>query len=278
MITANRIYNENCLATMKRMTNKSVDLTITSPPYDSLRDYQGYSFDFKTIAKELFRVTKEGGVVVWVIGDQTKQFCESLSSFKQAIYFVEQCTFNLLDTMIYHKSNYAPAYPNMRRYANTFEYMFVFSRGRPKTFNPIQQEKVIKKYKNKRSHFRQKDGTQKLKIISCNRETKDAENLWTICPTKSKDAGNHPAVFPEQLVENHIFSWSAEGDLIYDPFLGSGTTGKIALLNKRNFIGSELSKEYCKIAQKRIKSLIKENTNRRQQIIDDAVAKLRTQK
>ena len=237
---------------MAKMPDCFVDLTVTSPPYDGLRTYNGYCFNFENVAKELFRVTKQGGVVVWVVADETKAFCESLSSFKQAIFFVESCGFGLLDTMIYHKSKYAPAYPTLRRYANTFEYMFVFSKGKPKTFNPIQQDKVLKNYKNKRSYFRQKDGSQILKIIDCDRETKDAENLWTICPTKSKGAGNHPAVFPEQLVIDHIISWSNEGELVYDPFMGSGTTAKMALLNNRKFVGSEISKEYCEIAEKRI--------------------------
>jgi site-specific DNA-methyltransferase (adenine-specific) len=237
---------------MARMPDGFVDLTVTSPPYDGLRDYKGYSFPFEKIAKELFRVTKDGGVIVWVVADETKAFCESLSSFRQAIFFVEQCGFNLLDTMIYHKSKYAPAYPTLRRYANTFEYMFILSKGKPKTFNPIQQEKVLKNYKNKKSYFRQKDGSQILKVIDCDRETKDAENVWTVCPTKAKDAGNHPAVFPEQLASDHINSWSNENDLVYDPFMGSGTTAKMAILSKRNWVVSEISKEYCEIAEKRI--------------------------
>jgi len=248
----NKIYCENCLDTMARMPDNFIELTVTSPPYDNLRDYKGYSFDFEAVAKELYRVTKMGGVVVWVVGDATKNFCESLSSFKQAIYFVEMCGFKLLDTMIYHKSNYAPAYPTLMRYANTFEYMFVFSKEKPSTFNPVQQEKVLKNYKNKKSYFRQKDGSQILKIIDCSRNTKDAENVWVICPTKSGDAGDHPAVFPEQLANGHIISWSKEGDLVYDPFMGSGTTAKMAMLNNRNYIGSEISKEYCDIAEKRI--------------------------
>ena len=248
----NKIYNENCIDTMAKMPDGFVDLTVTSPPYDSLRDYKGYSFSFENIAKELFRVTKDGGVVVWIVADETKNFCESLSSFRQAIFFVEHCGFNLLDTMIYHKSNYAPAYPTLRRYANTFEYMLILSKGKPKTFNPIQQEKALKGYKNKKSYFRQKDGSQLLKFIDCDRETKDAENVWTVCPTKAKSAGDHPAVFPEQLANDHIISWSNENDIVYDPFMGSGTTAKMAILNKRNWVGSEISKEYCKIAEKRI--------------------------
>jgi len=250
--SACKIYCENCLETMANIPAGTIDLTVTSPPYDDLRNYNGYTFDFESIAQELYRVTKEGGIVVWVVADETKDFCESLSSFKQAIYFVDNCGFKLLDTMIYHKSNYAPAYPSLRRYANTFEYMFVLSKSKPKTFNPIQQEKVVKDYKNKRCHFRQKDGTQILKIIDCDRQTKDAENVWTICPTKSKDAGCHPAVFPELLVKNHIITWSKEGDLVYDPFCGSGTTAKISKEYARRFIGSEMSEEYCNIIKSRL--------------------------
>jgi site-specific DNA-methyltransferase (adenine-specific) len=253
LLELNRIYNEDCLITMARMPDNFVDLTVTSPPYDNLRTYNGYTFDFESVAQELYRVTKPGGVVVWVVGDETKNFCESTTSFKQALFFKEQCNFNLLDTMIYFKKNYAPAYPSLRRYANQFEYMFIFSKGKPKTFNPIQKEKVIKNYKDKKSYFRQQDGTQKLKIISNNRETKDASNVWEFSTSVTdKNAKGHPAIFPEQLANDHIISWSNENDLVYDPFMGSGTTAKMALLNNRSFIGSEISKEYVDIARKRI--------------------------
>jgi len=250
----NKCYNENCLDTMAKMPDCFVDLTVTSPPYDNLRDYKGYSFPFEEIAKELFRVTKTGGVVVWIVADETKKFCESLSSFRQAIFFVEHCGFNLLDTMIYHKSNYAPAYPTLRRYANTFEYMFVFSKGKPKAFNPIQVNKAVLSTKQRIGKYRKKDGSfvEKNMLVDTGRVTKDAENVWMVCPTKAKDAGNHPAVFPEQLANDHILSWSNEGDLVYDPFMGSGTTAKMAIINKRNWIGSEISEEYCKIIERRI--------------------------
>ncbi len=253
----NKCYNENCLDTMAKMPDNFVDLTVTSPPYDNLRDYKGYSFPFEEIAKELFRVTKNGGVVVWIVADETKKFCESLSSFKQAIFFVEHCGFNLLDTMIYHKSNYAPAYPTLRRYANTFEYMFILSKGKPKTFTPIQVDKSVLSTKQRIGKYRKKDGTftEKNMIVDTGRTTKDAENVWTVCPTKSKDAGNHPAVFPEQLANDHIISWSNENDIVYDPFMGSGTTAKMAILNKRNWIGSEMAEESCKIAERRINDL-----------------------
>src|SRR3990167_6873923 len=135
----NQIYNEDCLETMKRMPNDFVDMTLTSPPYDNLRDYKGYSFDFESIAKELFRITAPGGVVVWVVGDATDNGTESGTSFRQALYFKEM-GFNLHDTMIYFKGS--SPYPGNTRYNQTFEYMFVFSKGSPKVFNPIQQQKL----------------------------------------------------------------------------------------------------------------------------------------
>ena len=257
----NKIYNENCLDTMSRMSDNFIDLTVTSPPYDNLRDYNGYSFDFENIAQELYRVTKIGGVIVWVVGDETKKFNESGSSFKQALYFKE-CGFNLLDTMIYLKSGYAPAYPTLRRYANQFEYMFIFSKGRPNTFNPIQVDKTEltkKRQVNKMpSTFRQKDGTTIKKYTQNSNDKKNASNVWRIINGtnghKDKIAFKHPATFPEQLANDHIHSWSNEGDLVYDCFMGSGTTAKMSIINNRNWIGSELSKEYFNIANKRIKA------------------------
>lgn len=251
----NKIYNEDCLDTMQRMEDNFIDLTLTSPPYDGLRNYNGYSFDFENVAKNLYRTTKTGGVVVWIVGDSTKDFCESLTSFNQALFFTN-LGFKLLDTMIYYKQNYAPAYPTLKRYANQFEYMFVFTKGKPKTFNPVQREKIIKNYKQKRSYFRQQDGSQKLKLIDNNRETKDATNVWEYATTVTdKYAKGHPAIFPEPLAKDHILSWSNENDIVYDPFLGSGTTAKIAILNNRKWIGSEISKEYCDIAEKRLEQI-----------------------
>jgi DNA modification methylase len=253
-LPVNQIICGDCLEVMKGLPDKCIDLTVTSPPYDNLRTYKGFEWDFKGVANELYRVTKEGGVVVWVIGDNTKNFCESLSSFKQALYFVEDVGFNLLDTMIYYKQNYAPAYPTLRRYANQFEYMFVFSKGKPKTFNPIQKAKV--RNKEEKVAFRQQDGSLIRKTKEKGRETKDASNVWEYSTggscTKDKIAYKHPAQFPEQLAQDHIVSWSNEGDLVLDPFVGSGTTAKMALLNGRNYIGIDISEEYCEIARKRI--------------------------
>jgi site-specific DNA-methyltransferase (adenine-specific) len=247
----------DCVDGMKLLNDNSIDLVVTSPPYDNLRTYNGFNFDFENIAKELYRIVKPGGIVVWVVGDETKKFCESLNSFKQALFFVEQCRFNLLDTMIYYKENYAPAYPTLKRYANQFEYMFVFSKGKPTTFNPIQKPKV--RNRDEKVAYRQQDGSLKRKMKEAGRETKDASNVWMYSvggsASKDKIAFQHPAIFPEQLAADHILSWSNEGDFVLDPMCGSGTTCKMAAKLNRKYIGFDISQEYCSIAEKRIQDL-----------------------
>ena len=252
MIETNKIYNENCLDTMARMQDNFLDLTVTSPPYDNLRTYNGYSFDFESIAKELYRVTKEGGVVVWVVGDATIKGSETGTSFRQALYFKE-IGFNLHDTMIWNKGSFSAVGSLKSRYAPVFEYMFVLTKGKYKTFNPIKDRKN-KWAGEKRGHvmFRQSDGSIKKTSGSEIKEFGQRFNIWNLPPSKNRDI-KHPAPFPEQLAKDHIISWSNENDLIYDPFMGSGTTAKMAILNNRNYIGSEISKEYCDIAEQRIK-------------------------
>ena len=255
MIETNTCYNENCLDTMSRMPDCFVDLTVTSPPYDNLRTYNGYSFDFESIAKELFRVTKQGGVVVWVVGDATIKGSETGTSFRQALFFKE-CGFNLHDTMIYEKSGFSN--PSTNRCHQVFEYMFVLSKGNPKTFNKIFDRK--NKYSaGGGASYRKKDG----EIVKTGRAKKRNQqgqryNIWRYATGgghMNTDGYKHPAQFPEQLANDHIISWSNEGDLVYDPFMGSGTTAKMAILNKRNWIGSEISEEYCKIIEKRVSSI-----------------------
>ena len=244
---ANKIYCENCIDTMSKMPDGFVDLTVTSPPYDNLRDYNGYSFDFESIAKELFRVTKDGGVVVWVISDSTIHGNESGTSFRQALYFKET-GFNLHDTMIWIKDG-GGAIGSNKSYIQNFEYMFVFSKGTINTTNLIYDKPNASFGKDKSGVGRRLvTGEHKIETRKISAEFSRRNNYWYIAPQK----GEHPAVFPEQLANDHILSWSNEGDLVYDPFMGSGTTAKMSLLNKRNYIGSEISKEYCEIAEKRI--------------------------
>jgi len=249
MLEINNIYNEDCLNTMGKMPNDFIDLTVTSPPYDNLRDYNGYVFDFENIAKELYRVTKNGGVVVWVVGDATINGSETGTSFTQALFFKE-CGFNLHDTMIYLKPNFSAVGALQVRYAPVFEYMFVFTKGKIKTFNPIK-DRACKTFGDKKSGtIRCRDGTTKRKSNegSVQKEYGQRYNVWEISP----QSNGHPAPFPEKLANDHIISWSNENDLIYDPFMGSGTTAKMAMKNNRNFVGSEISKKYCDIAVQRI--------------------------
>lgn len=248
----NKIYNENCLETMARMPDGFVDLVVTSPPYDGLRKYNGYSFDFESVAKELFRVVKVGGVVVWVVSDATKNGTESGTSFRQALYFME-VGFNLHDTMIYHEHSVPLSH---ERYEQHFEYMFVFSKGKPKAFNPIKEKKNWMDSRTVKTFGREKDGA---KVYGkCGKATEKVKgNVWkynTGGGHTSEDAiaHKHPAIFPEQLAADHIFSWSNEGDLVYDPFGGSGTTGKMAHLQNRKWILSEISNEYCELGRRRI--------------------------
>lgn len=259
----NKIHNENCLETMKKMSDCFVDLTITSPPYDDLREYKGFDFQFENIAKELFRITKEGGVVVWNVGDATIDGSETGTSFKQALYF-KDIGFRLHDTMIYEKTG--TPFPSKVRYNQTFEFMFILSKGKPKTFNPIMKKNITAGDVRNSRKFRQKNGdlSKAKKSFGIN-EYGIENNIWKINngmnkSTKDEIAFKHPAIFPEELVKKHIYSWSNEGDLIYDCFMGSGTTAKMAHLQKRNWIGSEISKEYTELANKRIKIFINQTS------------------
>jgi len=239
---------------LKELDANSIDLTVTSPPYDGLRTYNGYSFDFETIAKEMYRVTAPGGIVVWVVGDSTVNGTESGNSFRQALFF-KQCGFNLHDTMIY-ASEKPPLTHN--RYEQKFEYMFVFSKGKPKTFNPIMEPCIHAGKSASKRTFRQDaqgvlEPAHKIEKIG---DMKIRSNIWAYVtgPMSASDpyARLHPAIFPEKLAEDHIISWTNPGDLVLDPFLGSGTTAKMALKNGRNFVGVEKSPEYVEIAKKRI--------------------------
>jgi DNA modification methylase len=255
----NKIYNENCLDTMKRMNDNFIDLTVTSPPYDNLRDYKGYSFPFEDIAKELYRITKQGGVVVWVVGDATINGSETGTSFKQALFFKE-CGFNLHDTMIYLKQGFAN--PSSNRYHQVFEYMFVFSKGVPKTFNGIKDK--LNNWGNTKTGNttqRQKDGS----LIETGKRDIDLYGMrYNVWEVKNEGGWNnvdentklHPATFPQLLAFDHIKSWSNENDLVYDCFMGSGTTAKAAIAANRKYIGSEISKEYYDVIQKRLQPML----------------------
>ena len=242
----------DCVEIMRKMDDACIDLTVTSPPYDNLRTYNGYCFDFENVAKELYRITKDGGVVVWIVGDATVKGSETGTSFKQALFFKE-CGFNLHDTMIYAKANPMPC--KSKRYTPAFEYMFVFSKGQPKTFNPIMEDCKFAGKKSARTVI-YADGTRKHYNKGFYKDTKVKRNVFEYNVGTGKGRGiKHPAVFPEQLANDHILSWSNPNDIVFDPFMGSGTTAKMAMLNNRRFIGCEISEEYCNIIKDRLNNV-----------------------
>jgi site-specific DNA-methyltransferase (adenine-specific) len=252
MLELNKIYNMDCLEGMKLIEDESIDLTVTSPPYDNLRKYNGFKWDFESVAKELYRATKEGGVVVWVIGDShDKKGSETLTSFKHALYFKE-LGFNVHDTMIYQKNSYP--FPPSNRYYQQFEYMFVLSKGKPTIHN---MQRCSAQGRKRKSTYRQADGSTTQTKYETGHDTRIMDNIWLIDTgymrtTKDKIAYKHPAIFPEHLCERHILSWSNENDIVLDPFIGSGTTAKMAILNNRNYIGFEIDEQYYNIAVNRI--------------------------
>lgn len=254
----NKFICGDSLHELKRIPDKYVDLTVTSPPYDNLRTYNGFEWDFEGIAKELYRVTKDGGVVVWVVGDATINGSETGTSFRQALYFKE-IGFNLHDTMIYEKENPIPLTHN--RYEQKFEYMFIFSKGRPNTFNPIMRENSTAG--TKQSGTFRHDGNI-LTQRNSDRKTKKKSyryNIWKYpvgrgSTTNDLYAFKHPAMFPEQLANDHIISWSNQGDVVLDPFGGGGTTAKMSVLNDRDFIYIDISDEYVEIAKRRVNEAI----------------------
>lgn len=241
---------------LRQFPDDFVDLTVTSPPYDNLRTYNGFTWDFEALAKELYRVTKPGGVVVWVVGDATVKGSETGTSFRQALFFKDICGFNLHDTMIYAKNGTGACGSNLA-YWQAFEYMFVLTKGKPNSVNRLK-DKPNKLSGKTIQHAKYSERSENIaKEIP---EFGIRENIWTynVGFASGGDKGvKHPAMFPEALANDHIISWSNEGDIVLDPFMGSGTTGKMALLNNRKFIGVELSPEYVEIAKKRIQDAVK---------------------
>lgn len=255
------IYIENCIDTMRRMESESIDLVVTSPPYDRLRNYQvssDFSSQFDEIANELLRVLKVGGVLVWIVADQTINGSETGTSFRHALKF-QEIGFNIHDTMIWTKHSIPKTH---RRYEQEFEYMFILSKGKPKTFNPVM---IKSKYfgANRTCVIRQTGAAKQLNSAASGmkrktpaKETRIKGNIWHCAigrhSSVDPEAFEHPAIFPEKLVADHIYSWSNEGDTVYDPFGGSGTTLKMAILAGRNGIMSETNPQYAQIAQNRI--------------------------
>lgn len=256
IIIPNKIYCMDNIEGMKLIPDNSVDLTVTSPPYDNLRKYDGFSFDFEGTAEQLFRITKHGGVLVWVVSDATIKGSETGTSFRQALFFKE-LGFRIHDTMIYKRWS-GPLTHN--RYEQEFEFMFVLSKGRPKTFNPIMidckhggetwsRDGAGTEFRQEKTR-RFRAGSDKGMAI---KKQRIDGNIWELSTSSQKgERFGHPAPFPEELARRHIISWSNQGDLVFDPFLGSGTTVKVAKELGRDYLGFDISEKYVKIAEERL--------------------------
>lgn len=250
----NVAYNMDCMEAMRQMPDCCIDLVVTSPPYDDLRTYNGYVFDWKATIKELYRVMTDGGVAVWIVADQTKDGTESGTSFRQALW-AKECGFNLHDTMIWEKDAFS--FPDTNRYYGVFEYMFVFSKGPPKTANMICDRENLYAGCSIHGTSRQRDGTLKpnngIKAGRSIPEKGRRFNVWRISAEKHNITG-HPAVFPLKLAKDHILTWSNEGDVVMDPFLGSGTTRIAAYDTGRQFVGFEIDKDYFDKQEERFRA------------------------
>lgn len=248
------IYNEDCLIYLKRQPSDSIKFTLTSPPYDNIRDYNGYSFPFEEIAQELYRCTSNGGVVAWNVADATVNGSETGTSMRQALYFMS-LGFRLHDTMIYAKKNPMPAGVSSKRYHQAWEYIFILSKGVPTTFNPIMVKAKFGHLQANMKH-RGSDGEMNYTKTKRNEFTK-VKNIFEYSvggghSTKDKVAFKHPAIMPEQLAADMISTWTDPGDTVFDPFTGSGTSAKMAYTLNRKFQGTELSLEYCEIIKQRM--------------------------
>lgn len=252
------VYNSNCLDYLTTLPDNSIKFTLTSPPYDDIRNYQGYSFPFEEIAQELWRTTKVGGVVAWNVADATVKGSETGTSMRQALYFMS-LGFRLHDTMIYAKKNPMPASVSSKRYHQAWEYIFILSKDAPETFNPIMVKAKFGHLEANMKH-RGTDGELKYKKTKRNEFTK-VKNILEYSvggghSTKDKVAFKHPALMPEQLAADMISTWTDPGDEIFDPFSGAGTTAKMCHVLGRKFHGTEMSLEYCDIIKERIETYI----------------------
>jgi len=255
MSLINTIISGDCAEVLHQIEDESIDMCITSPPYDNLRVYKGYKFPFENIVEELFRILKSGRVVVWVVSDATINGSETATSFKQALTFIDK-GFNLHDTMIFRKTNPVPQIYR-KRYTNEFEYMFVFSKGTVTVHNPLKVPCLHAGLELKGTTYKNFSTTvqKRGKLANPVKNEKLRGNIWEYVVGKKavdQEAKNHPAPFPYDLAKDHILSWTNEGDIVLDPMCGSGTSIVAAYDLRRKYIGIDISEEYCQMARERL--------------------------
>ena len=251
------IIEGDCVDVMGGMDAESVHAVVTSPPYDNLRTYEGTcdwnQSVWEMVLEELYRVLVPGGVAVWVVGDATVNGSETGTSFAQAIY-AKSVGFNIHDTMIWSKSDPMPL--SHRRYEQQFEYMFVFSKGKPRVFNPIKDRKAKNPGVVSTGSVRNADGSLRPKnTLSTVPDFLPRFNIWKVPGAcHKKDISGHPAPMPTSIAHDHIISWTNPGDIVLDPFAGGGTTGVACAETGRDFIGIEKVPEYADLARNRIEA------------------------
>ena len=251
----NKLITGDAVRYLKSVGTEFVDLTVTSPPYDDLRDYNGYKFDAKSMLSSILKATRPGGVCVWVVGERINGG-RSLTSFEHA-FIGRDVGWTVHDVMIYQKKN--TPFMRSNAYTNCYELMLVFSKGKPKTFNQLTEP-------TKRSGWetavygKGADGDNSKRRAIELKKQKTRTNIWQYAvglggTTSDRIAFQHPAVFPEGLARDHILSWSNPSDLVLDPMCGSGTTCKMAQEAGRNWLGIDISEEYISIAKQRLANM-----------------------
>ncbi len=253
----NSIICGDCVDVMKKMPSNSIDLVVTSPPYDSVRKYNGFSYDLHKTGEELFRILKDGGIIAMVIQDQTKNFGKSLTSFRTVVDWVDNIGFKLFETVIYRKHGTEGAWWT-HRFRVDHEYMPIFIKGeRPAFFNKeplkipsIHGGKVMTGSGNRRTDGKTtKTITRPINAMKCRGTIWDYLNAGDKNPLKRK----HPAVFPDKIPHDFIQCFCPPGGIVLDPFVGSGSTAVSAKQLNRNYIGIDISKEYCQLAEERLR-------------------------
>jgi site-specific DNA-methyltransferase (adenine-specific) len=258
-----RVIQGDAAEVLQALPDSSIQCGVTSCPYDNARTYEqeNLSWDFKKIAKELYRVLCPGGVLCWNVNDMMVDTpngrSESLSHAKQSIYFVEECRFNLDDTMIYEKSNFS--HPENGRYHQAFEYIQIYIKGKKRTFNPIKDKKNVTAGCVGNlgiNTFTEKDGSKSVRTKKVTAEYGMRLNVWKGNTRGQEDMCiklDHPAMMPKWLARDLILSWSNPGDIIIDPFAGSGTTGIMAEATGRNSILIEINPHYIPMIERQLR-------------------------
>ena len=259
-IQVNKIICEDNITYLKTLPDECIDFVITSPPYDALRDYNGYKLDLHGLGVELLRVLKDGGICVMVIQDSTRDFAKSLTSFRTIVDWCDNIGFRLFECNIYNRQGTEGAWWK-KRFRVDHEYMPIFLKGKRPQYFDKENIKIPSKHGGKimtGANIRTKNGQTGSRKVKIN-PTKCPGTVMTFgntCGGESKLKSKHPAVFPNMLAYDMIECFCPEDGTVLDPFNGSGTTTLAAKCLGRNYIGIDVSEEYNKIARERLETEI----------------------